>query len=153
MTSDGVYLQRYICDFTPGEAISIGNRSITAVHTKLPVLSISIDKDSPSFDVLIASDKSVVCHGIMSFSTNADGIPEDDSADGLSKKTDDITVSDTIILQGRGNTSWGDSPKKSFTLKLDKKPYLPGLGMQKSYNLISNSQDKALLKIDLNRSL
>lgn len=145
MTSDGVYLKRYVYSLTPGETISIGNRNITAVSTELPVLSISIDKDSPSFDALIASDKSVVCHGIMSFSTNADGIPEDDRADGLSKKTDDITVSDTIILQGRGNTSWGDSPKKSFTLKLDKKPYLPGLGMQKSYNLISNSQDKALL--------
>lgn len=48
-------------------------------------------------------------------------------------------------LKGRGNYSWS-FPKKSFTLKLDKKVDLCGMGANKKWALVSNHYDKSLLR-------
>ncbi|MHB1154266.1 MAG: CotH kinase family protein [Eubacteriales bacterium] len=50
-------------------------------------------------------------------------------------------------VKGRGNTSWG-FPKKSYTLKLDNKESLLDLPASKNWTLISNYQDKTLLRND-----
>jgi len=47
--------------------------------------------------------------------------------------------------KGRGNYSWTFS-KKSFTLKLDKKTDLCGMGKSKKWALISSAYDKSLLR-------
>ncbi|MCW2798824.1 MAG: CotH protein [Aeromicrobium sp.] len=47
--------------------------------------------------------------------------------------------------KGRGNYSWSFS-KKSFTLKLDKKTDLCGMGKSKKWALIANAYDKSLLR-------
>ena len=47
--------------------------------------------------------------------------------------------------KGRGNYSWTFS-KKSFTLKLDKKVDLCGMGKSKKWALISGAYDKSLLR-------
>jgi len=47
--------------------------------------------------------------------------------------------------KGRGNYSWSFS-KKSFTLKLDKKVDLCGMGKSKKWALISSAYDKSLLR-------
>jgi len=47
--------------------------------------------------------------------------------------------------KGRGNYSWTFA-KKSFTLKLDKKTDLCGLGKSKKWALIANAYDKSLLR-------
>jgi hypothetical protein len=47
--------------------------------------------------------------------------------------------------KGRGNYSWSFS-KKSFTLKLDKKVDLCGMGKSKKWALVSNAYDKSLLR-------
>ncbi|MGI3784604.1 MAG: CotH kinase family protein [Janthinobacterium lividum] len=47
--------------------------------------------------------------------------------------------------KGRGNYSWTFS-KKSFTLKLDKKTDLCGMGKSKKWALISGAYDKSLLR-------
>jgi hypothetical protein len=47
--------------------------------------------------------------------------------------------------KGRGNYSWSFS-KKSFTLKLDKKTDLCGMGKSKKWALISSAYDKSLLR-------
>lgn len=47
--------------------------------------------------------------------------------------------------KGRGNYSWSFS-KKSFTLKLDKKVDLCGMGKSKKWALIANAYDKSLLR-------
>lgn len=50
-------------------------------------------------------------------------------------------------VKGRGNTSWG-FPKKSYTVKLDNKESLLDLPASKNWTLISNYQDKTLLRND-----
>lgn len=50
-------------------------------------------------------------------------------------------------VKGRGNTSWG-FPKKSYTVKLDSKESLLDLPASKNWTLISNYQDKTLLRND-----
>ena len=51
-------------------------------------------------------------------------------------------------MKGRGNYSWS-FPKKSFTLKIDKKTNLCGLGTSKKYALVANDYDKSLLRNSL----
>ncbi|MDQ3157208.1 MAG: CotH kinase family protein [Actinomycetota bacterium] len=48
-------------------------------------------------------------------------------------------------MKGRGNYSWS-FPKKSFTLKLDKKLNLCGMGESKKWALVANHYDKSLLR-------
>ncbi len=48
-------------------------------------------------------------------------------------------------LKGRGNYSWSFA-KKSFTLKLDKKANLCGMGNSKKWALVANHYDKSLLR-------
>lgn len=50
-----------------------------------------------------------------------------------------------IKVKGRGNTSW-DRPKKSYTLKFDKKKDILGMGEDKKWVLIANYSDKSLLR-------
>lgn len=50
-------------------------------------------------------------------------------------------------VKGRGNTSW-DFPKKSYTVKLDNKKGLFDLPASRNWTLISNYQDKTLLRND-----
>lgn len=48
-------------------------------------------------------------------------------------------------MKGRGNYSWSFS-KKSFTLKIDKKQDLCGMGSSKKWALVANAYDKSLLR-------
>ncbi|MDD4772110.1 MAG: CotH kinase family protein [Eubacteriales bacterium] len=50
-------------------------------------------------------------------------------------------------VKGRGHSSWG-FPKKSYTVKLDTKEGLLGLPASRNWVLISNYQDKTLLRND-----
>jgi hypothetical protein len=52
------------------------------------------------------------------------------------------------VMKGRGNYSWS-FPKKSFTLKIDKKTNLCGMGVGKKYALVANDYDKSLLRNSL----
>ncbi len=52
------------------------------------------------------------------------------------------------VMKGRGNYSW-TFPKKSFTLKIDKKTNLCGMGTSKKYALVANDYDKSLLRNSL----
>ncbi|MBQ7564561.1 MAG: CotH kinase family protein [Lachnospiraceae bacterium] len=49
-------------------------------------------------------------------------------------------------LQGRGNTSWTDAEKKSFSLRFNERMPLFEDATHKSYNLIANAFDRSLLK-------
>lgn len=50
-----------------------------------------------------------------------------------------------MTAKGRGNYSWSFS-KKSFTLKLDEKQNLCGMGSSKKWALVANAYDKSLLR-------
>ncbi len=49
------------------------------------------------------------------------------------------------VLKGRGNYSWSFS-KKSYTLKLDDKTNICGMGSSKKWALVANHYDKSLLR-------
>ncbi|MGZ5372882.1 MAG: CotH kinase family protein [Aeromicrobium sp.] len=49
------------------------------------------------------------------------------------------------VMKGRGNYSWSFE-KKGYTLKIDKKTNLCGMGVGKKYALIANHYDKSLMR-------
>lgn len=51
-------------------------------------------------------------------------------------------------IKGRGNSSWG-MPKKSYSIKLDKKSKVLGMSKSKRWVLIANYSDKTLIRNDL----
>ena len=56
-----------------------------------------------------------------------------------------VPIQSHAEAKGRGNYSWTFS-KKSFTLKLDKKVDLCGMGKSKKWALVSSAYDKSLLR-------
>ena len=57
----------------------------------------------------------------------------------------------SLDIKGRGNSSWHLMPKKSYSLKLDKKANLLGIanGKHKQYALVANYIDKTLIRNQL----
>lgn len=51
-----------------------------------------------------------------------------------------------LTIKGRGNSSWSNAPKKSYTIKFKDKQNFLGLGKNKSFALIANYFDKTLLR-------
>lgn len=51
-----------------------------------------------------------------------------------------------LTVKGRGNSSWENAPKKSYTLKFEEKQDFLGLGKNKSFALVANYFDKSLLR-------
>lgn len=51
-----------------------------------------------------------------------------------------------IEIRGRGNSTWRDSPKKPYKIKLDKKTSLFGMGKNKHWVLLANSLDRSLMR-------
>lgn len=51
-----------------------------------------------------------------------------------------------IRIKGRGNASWRNSSKNGYTVKFDKKQDLFGIGKDKTWALVGNFADKALLR-------
>lgn len=51
-----------------------------------------------------------------------------------------------LTIRGRGNSSWTDSPKKSYKIELEQKQELLGMPRNRDWALISNFFDKSLMK-------
>lgn len=65
----------------------------------------------------------------------------------LSVFSNDNRLTDApLTIKGRGNSSWTNAPKKSYTLKFEYKQDFLGLGKHKSFALIANYFDKTLLR-------
>ena len=60
----------------------------------------------------------------------------------------DLTLLVDAEAKGRGNSSWA-YPKKSFTVKLAEKKNLLGLGRSRNWTLVSNYQDKTLMRNEI----
>ena len=52
----------------------------------------------------------------------------------------------SLTIKGRGNSSWFNAPKKSYTIKFEKKQEFLGFASNKSFALIANYFDKPLLR-------
>ncbi|MCI7799304.1 MAG: CotH kinase family protein [Spirochaetia bacterium] len=52
----------------------------------------------------------------------------------------------SLTIKGRGNSSWFNAPKKSYTIKFEEKQKFLGFDSNKSFALIANYFDKTLLR-------
>ena len=65
----------------------------------------------------------------------------------LSVFSEDKPLADvSLTIKGRGNSSWFNAPKKSYTIKFEKKQEFLGFASNKSFALIANYFDKTLLR-------
>lgn len=80
--------------------------------------------------------------------TNYSSFVEKEKLDAtLSVLNCENNLSDAVItIKGRGNSSWLNAPKKSYTIKFDKKQEFLGMNKNKSYALVANYFDKTLLR-------
>ena len=51
-----------------------------------------------------------------------------------------------MTIKGRGNSSWTNTPKKSYTIKFDKKQTFLGMPKNKTFALVASYFDKTLLR-------
>lgn len=63
----------------------------------------------------------------------------------VTRSAGDVVESE-VKIKGRGNSSWDDSPKKSYRLQFDNKISLLDEPKDKSYVLIANYFDKTMLR-------
>ena len=56
---------------------------------------------------------------------------------------------DSLSIQGRGNSTWWDYPKKPYKIKLKDRADLIGHGKSKRYVLLANWMDRTLLRHDV----
>ena len=59
---------------------------------------------------------------------------------------DNLLENASLTIKGRGNSSWFNAPKKSYTIKFEKKQEFLGFASNKSFALIANYFDKTLLR-------
>lgn len=147
--SKGRLLKRFSVDFDENGEYKVGLRTLHFVQTKLPIMTIDIDKESPTFEDLLASDKTVECYGDLTLSVNEGLAHKNHWIEEIHSENRTASTDGSVILKGRGNASWYDSPKKSFTIAFEKATYMLGLGKNKKWNLISNASDKSLLKNEI----
>lgn len=59
---------------------------------------------------------------------------------------DNLLADASLTIKGRGNSSWFNAPKKSYTIKFKEKQNFLGFDSNKSFALIANYFDKTLLR-------
>ncbi len=144
--AQGNLLNRLEINRNEEDVYEIGLRRLHVIETKLPIVAITIRSDSPTFTDLISSDKSVECYGDLTLSADKSLANRNHWIEKVVSKDSSKKIPGSITLRGRGNTTWEFSPKKSFTVVFEKSTYVLNMGKHKRWNLISNSQDKSLLK-------
>jgi hypothetical protein len=60
-----------------------------------------------------------------------------------------ILASGKTDIKGRGNSSWSDTPKKSYAIKFENGRSVLGMPYHKRWNLIPNYQDKTMVRNEL----
>lgn len=101
--------------------------SVTAERLNLPVVEITMNMDGENFTKFTEKKKLPA-----TLSTYNSG--------------DNTVTAAPLTVKGRGNSSWQNAPKKSYTLKFEKKQPLLGMSAHKSFALIANYFDKTLLR-------
>lgn len=64
----------------------------------------------------------------------------------VSGKDSVVYESDSLLMKGRGNTTWSNYPKKPYALKLKEKANLVGTGKTRHWVLLANWMDRTLLR-------
>ena len=140
----GSYFARREDDFT--KEVFVGDYQVVLIDTTLPVMYLDL-KDTPSFeDMITDATKQTECSGDMSLSVTKEQAREHGWFRTYQSREADASLEGTIRLRGRGNITWEEGTKKSYTLKLEKSQNLLGLGDHDEWNLLGESFDPQLLK-------
>ena len=100
--------------------------SVTSRKLNLPVVSVNLGLSEENFASFKNKEKISATLSVFS--------------------KDNPLTSAPLTIKGRGNSSWTNAPKKSYTLKFDSKQNFLGLEKHKSFALIANYFDKTLLR-------
>lgn len=100
--------------------------SVTSQKLNLPVVSVNLGLSEENFASFKNKEKISASLSVFSRENSLTDAP--------------------LTIKGRGNSSWTNAPKKSYTLKFESKQNFLGLGKHKSFALIANYFDKTLLR-------
>ncbi|MDY5764454.1 MAG: CotH kinase family protein [Treponema sp.] len=100
--------------------------SVTSRKLNLPVVSVNLGLSEENFASFKKKEKIKASLSVFSKDNRLTDAP--------------------LTIKGRGNSSWFNAPKKSYTLKFEYKQDFLGLGKHKSFALIANYFDKTLLR-------
>ena len=119
-----------------------GRADEVTVDNGIPVIYIHIDESQGSIeDMLNSPDHSVLCYGMLSVKV-PEGFRYSDFPDAVLESFEGLKMS----IRGRGHSTWKDTEKKPFKIKLDKKADLFGLGKNKHWVLLANAFDETLMR-------
>ncbi|MBQ6654181.1 MAG: CotH kinase family protein [Erysipelotrichaceae bacterium] len=129
------------CSDKKAEVGSI-QQSIPEIDNGLPVVYLNIDEARGTIEAMNTSpDHSVFCYGTISIEV-PEGFRHCDFPETELKSLEDISMS----IRGRGNSSWEQSTKKPYKIKLDSSEDVLGLGKNKHWVLVANDFDDTLMK-------
>ena len=112
------------------------------VDNGIPVVYLNIDESQGTIEQMIDSPRhTAFCYGTVSIEV-PEGFRYTDFPDLPCESVTDLAMS----IRGRGNSTWQQSPKKPFKIKLDKKTDIFGLGKNKHWVLLANWFDSTLIK-------
>ena len=100
--------------------------SVTSRKLNLPVVSVNLGLSEENFASFKNKEKISASLSVFSRENSLTDAP--------------------LTIKGRGNSSWFNAPKKSYTLKFESKQNFLGLEKHKSFALIANYFDKTLLR-------
>ncbi len=119
-----------------------GRADEVTVDNGIPVIYIYIDESQGSIeDMLRSPDHSVLCYGTLSVKV-PEGFRYSDFPDVSPESFEGLKMS----IRGRGHSTWKDTEKKPFKIRLDKKADLFGLGKNKHWVLVANAFDETLMR-------
>ena len=100
--------------------------SIKSRKLKLPSVSVNLGLSEENFEAFKKKEKINATLSVFS---------KDNTLENVS-----------LTIKGRGNSSWFNAPKKSYTIKFKEKQKFLGFDSNKSFALIANYFDKTLLR-------
>ncbi len=143
------HVTRVVSNFNDGEVI-IADRKIEAVKSELPIMFIEGNDDYGTFQELLkAEDKQTYFYGDMYLSVSKEDARKNNWVTSFATKEYNKDIPETMSLHARGNGTWAGGRKKPFALRLERAEDLLGMGKNKKWNLLANSQDKTLLRNDV----
>ena len=105
----------------------------------IPILTLTIDPDD--YERIVNSED----HSEKAGGTISIDVPDGYKGDYSDTELADIGPLKLDYVRGRGNATW-TYPKKPFKLKLDKKADLLGMGTNKHWALLANSNDNTFMR-------
>ncbi len=121
-------MQKFLSVTVTPSALEYESKTLTVFLSKLPVFYIDIDNEEEITSKVEYKNGSLHVQGNERYSDK------------------EMLYSGPIQIKGRGNTSWNNTDKKSFHLKLGADIDLLGLGNENDWTMLANAFDGSLLR-------